>query len=180
MKLTIRDKEPESYGYTQNGEPIDYDTVMELYRIAENEILPKSDLAKQCNGDCTIDELTFEYYQTGTAFGAKMNYTIDAGIKTSGGDLLNIYDFVTENIEEEMHWDYNDPDVRVDIHMEIGVNTDNCDTVVNDIYVYRKGRYSEQESNILFGCFNFEEFCVYMNSLANQVAEEIHGKLSNI
>lgn len=180
MRLTIRDKEPESYGYTQNGEPIDYDTVMELYHIAEDEILPKSDLAKQCNGDCTIDEYTFEYYQTGTAFGAKMNYVIDAGIKTSGGDLLDIYDFVTEYIEEEMHWDYDDPQVTVDIDMEIKVNTDNCDTVVSNIYVYRKGRYSESESETLSRIFDYEKFGVYMNSIANQVAEEIHGRLSNI
>ena len=110
-----------------------------------------------------------------------MTYIINAQIKSYGNEILDVYDFVIkEYLKDETHLDYSDPEVMVYIDFDINVNTDNCDTVINRIYVYNHGRYDKHDSDVLFGCFDYEKFGVYMNSIANELAEEIHEKLSNI
>lgn len=181
MKLTIKDADRRGFGYDQNGDPIDESMVEELYRIAENEILPNSRLYREFGGDFDISEDSFEYYATGTAFGAQMSYIINAQIKSYGNEIIDVYDFVIkEYLKDEIHLDYSDPEVMVYIDFDINVNTDNCDTVINRIYVYNHGRYNEYDSDVLSRCFDYEKFGVYMNSIANELAEEIHAKLSNI
>ena len=54
---------------------IDESSQDELYRIAENELLPKTELYK-ISEYCTIDEDSFDFTQTGTAWGGYICYDI--------------------------------------------------------------------------------------------------------
>lgn len=63
MKLFIRESN------------IDESAQDELYRIAEYELLPETQLCK-ISEYCTIDEDSFDFTQTGTAWGGYICYNI--------------------------------------------------------------------------------------------------------
>lgn len=63
----------------------------ELYRIAERELLPQTKLYKISNY-CTIDEDTFDFTQTGTAWGGYICYDIYVEKSYFDDDLGNVDD----------------------------------------------------------------------------------------
>jgi hypothetical protein len=67
------------YGYDMNGERITESTVDEFYRIAEYEFAEKYRKNTIFSGITIVNE-DFEYFNTGTVFGALMNYTIIVSI----------------------------------------------------------------------------------------------------
>ena len=74
------------YGFDSNGEAISESTVDELYRIAEREVLPTTELAK-VDEYATIMEDTFEYYASSTYVG--VTYTISATFDTDDIDVVS-------------------------------------------------------------------------------------------
>lgn len=91
-----------SYGYDANGEEINESTVEALYRIAEYEVLPTTELAK-IDRYCTIDEDTFDYYATTTNWGSMVSFDINFTITTDDIDVMKyalpdarwLYDYKT-------------------------------------------------------------------------------------
>lgn len=175
-KLRIAEGKNKYYGQTQNGEDIDESTVSELYRIAEYEVLPKTKLADM--GEVTIDEDSFEYFATGTAWGAYLKYdmyfTISQQIdETYPLDLINY-------IRQVDSLTYHVGSV-IEIQFKIKVNTDNCDTRIESIDVYSPdSRYNEWDTNNFRKRLDYEEICDDINPIANEAAEEIHRQLSNL
>ena len=175
-KLRIAEGQNKYYGQTQNGEDIDESTVSELYRIAEYEVLPKTELAQM--GEVTIDEDSFEYFATGTAWGAYLKYdmylTISQQIDdTTPLDLINY-------IRQVDSLTYHVGSV-VEIQFKIKVNTDNCDTRIESIDVYSPdSRYNDWDTNNFRKRLDYEYICDDVNPIANKAAEEIHRVLSNI
>lgn len=76
-----------SYGYDANGEEIDESTVEELYRIAEYEVLPTTELAR-IDRNCTINEDTFDYYASTTNYGSMVSFDINFTITTDDIDVM--------------------------------------------------------------------------------------------
>ena len=109
-----------NYGYTQNGDEIDESTVDELYRIAEYELLPDSELANVFGADnISIDEDTFDYTATGTAFGAYITYDIIIHVATgSYGNNFNLNNFINPNYDD-LHPDFDIKDVAFDIIVKV-------------------------------------------------------------
>lgn len=77
-----------SYGYDANGDEIDESTVEELYRIAEREVLPTTELAR-IDRYCTIDEDTFDYYATTTNYGSYVSFDLYFTITTDDLDVMS-------------------------------------------------------------------------------------------
>lgn len=154
-------------GYTQNGEEIDESTEEELYRIAENEILPNTFLGKI--GDyVTIDEDTFEYLATGTAFGAYLKYTIylDWGAEYQP----NIRKFYTDIHGDVFHRDWKLDDIH--INFNIYVDGDKVTTEIADIDVYEPKNFEK--------VYDLDALCDAISEIAEKAAYEIKSKLSNI
>ena len=121
-KLHLREdfEDDYGYGYDQNGELIDESTVDELYRIAEYELLPKSELARIFGADnISIDEDTFDYTATGTAFGAYITYDIIIHVATgSYGNRFNLNKFINPNYDE-IRPDFDITDIAFDIIVHV-------------------------------------------------------------
>lgn len=169
------------YGYTQNGEEIDESTVDELYRMAEYELLPQSELARVFGADnISIDEDTFEYYATGTAWGAYMKYNILIDVNTgSYGNKFNLNKFINPNYNG-LHPDFDVIDVSFDI--VIKVDGDNVTSTVdlnprninieNDNTNYFAKRFGQM--------LDIEAIEKDVNTVAERDVYEIKSVLSNI
>ena len=154
-------------GYTQNGEEIDESIEGELYRIAENEILPHTFLGKI--GDyVTIDEDTFEYLATGTAFGAYLKYTIY--LEWGAEYQPNIRKFYTDIHGDVFHRDWTLDDIHIDFN--IYVDGDKVTTEIADIDVYEPKNFEK--------VYDLDALCNAISKIAEKAAYEIKSKLSNI
>jgi hypothetical protein len=173
------------FGYDMEGNEIDESTVNELYRISENEILPNSDLYKIC-ASSTISDDTFEYFATGTAFGANVNYIICATITTdSVGDKFDINKFIKDNDKLwKLNFDLADETCKNSYVIEFRVivehNRVTCVTV-DDISIYKNiSEYSSYDSKNYKDNFDDGKFDVFISMLAEPLVHEIHAKLSNL
>ena len=172
------------FGYDMNGTLIEESTVDELYRIAENEILSNSELSNYCDS-VSIDKDSFEYFQTGTAFGAAISYDIYADI-TSGlldKNSVNIYSMFNKNSNGTFKTStlYFNENNTFSISCKIVVKRNNVkDVVIEDISVFENGTYSEYETENLKTNLNFSKFKEFVSDLATLVVRDVHSQLSNI
>ena len=173
------------FGYDMDGNEINESTVDELYRISENEILPNSDLYKLC-ASSTINDDTFEYYATGTAFGANVDYIIYATITTdSVGDKFDINKFIKDNDKVwKLNFDPTDETCKNSYVIEFRVivehNRVTCATVdeisiYHDIYCYNEFDSKNYRDNFDDGAF--ERF---ITEISEPLVHEIHAQLSNL
>ena len=170
------------YGFDSNGDPIDESTVEELYRIANSEILPDTVLAETCTY-CDIDEDSFEFHATGTAFGSDVTYTISATITDGSVNLMSF-------VRPDAQWipDFNSERYSAEISLEIHVHNDDVTVEFLEADVYdsmREGAdrhftHSSYMSDEFREDFDIEAICAEIQRLAESAAREIHGALSNI
>ena len=175
-KLRIAEGKNKYYGQTQNGEDIDESMVQELYQIAEYDVLPKTQLAQM--GEVTIDEDSFEYFATGTAWGAYLKYDMYLTISQQIDEKapLNLIDYIrrVDNLT------YHVGSV-IEIKFKIKVSTNNCDTQIESINVYSSdSRYNDWDTEHFRDKLDYEYICDDINPIANDAAEEIHRTISNI
>ena len=175
MKKYIKanDYEDYGYGYDSNGEPIDESMVDELYRIAEREILPKSELGQ--TGDATIEEDTFEYHFTGTAYGADVLYSIFYEVTDEGIDLMS---FTKRNAK--FYPDFRSNRYTAKLSFTIHVHNDDIRVEFLGADVYDDGTYSDYFSDDFREDFDWKRISEVIKELAEPAVREIHRVLSNV
>lgn len=172
MKLRINE---DNYGYDSNGNEIDESTVEELYRVANNEILAKSELDQI--GDADIDEDSWEVYNTGTAYGMNLTYNINFDVDSNAIDLEQ---FVTsENILRPI-FDTDHATAKMNFVIKVS-NSSDIDVTLDDYSVYDSGGfYNEYDTNKFKSYVNVEELEQFVKDMSQEVVDEIQGTLSNI
>lgn len=163
------------YGYDSNGVEIDESTVDELYRIAENEILPEEDIYILCDTNCSIDEDSFEYFATGTAFGSMLSFKLYADFEFSDS---TIYDYINAEIAFL-------PDVTTTASSEIQTtiiveNNEIKDIQIDDILVFKDGMYSYCDSTEFEKVFDKESFKKAVRKITEPTVYKMATVLSNI
>ena len=163
------------YGYDSNGVKIDESTVDELYRIAENEILPEEDIYILCDTNCSIDEDSFEYFATGTAFGSMLSFKLYADFEFSDS---TIYDYI--NAEVAFLSDVTtaaSAEIQTTIIVE---NNEIKDIQIDDILVFKDGMYSYCDSTEFEKVFDKESFKEAVRKITEPTVYKMATVLSNI
>jgi hypothetical protein len=169
------------YGYTQNGEEIDESTVDELYRMAEYELLPQSELARVFGADnISIDEDTFEYYATGTAWGAYMKYNILIDVNTgSYGNRFNLNKFINPNYDD-IRPDFDVKDVSFDIVVKVDGDEVTAEVDLNPRNINIEGDITDWYAKRFSKMLNIEAIENDVETIAERDVYEIKSVLSNI
>ena len=162
------------FGFDSNGDPIDESTVDELYRVANSEVLPTTELSDL--GDVGIDEDSFEYFATGTAFGAYLKYTIMATIDGSKFGLNENYAFD----DNKGRPDFNFASNSCEIVFEIKVEGERITTSIADVTIYSNGIFSSRYSDNFEEYWDAEKLCDAVTNIAEPAVSEIANVLSNI
>lgn len=174
------------YGYDSNGEPIDESTVDELYRIAEREILPESDLAKL--GRVTIDEDTFDYYMTRTAWGARIKYTMYLETDENN-DVFDLEAYALESAFMRPSFDRNSILSRVyTVSLQFNIYVEGYDVEgyvkveveLADGLVYKNGVFDSYHSERFAEYFDEDALCDRVKEIAEPAVREIHRTLSDL
>jgi len=174
MKKYIKSNDDWGFGYDSNGEPIDESMVDELYRVAEDEVLPKTKLAKM--GRATIDDDTFNYYATGTAYGAELTYCIYYRINDDNLDLMS---FVKRNAK--FYPDFRSNKYSAELSFTLHVNNDDVWKVeFLEADIYEDGTYSDYFSDDFREDFDWKRICEIIKEIAEPAVREIHQAMSNI
>ena len=162
------------YGYDSNGDPIDESTVDELRSFVTYDILPFTELSKL--GNLSLDEDSFKYTATGTAFGAYLDYTINL---STSDDEIDVYSFMNRSWNSTMV-DFNDDRNYVNLYFEIHVKGDKINVEITDTDVYERGTYSEYYSKKFVQAFDIYRMCDEIKKIAEPAVREIKVALSNL
>ena len=179
MKLFILEdedfdrEEDYGFGYDSNGDPIDESTVDELCRVA-NEVLNDSELAT--HGDyCDIDRDTFEYFATGTAWGASLKYTITFDTDSEYIDLDRFIKADYDSLRPDFKY------YSADLGFKINVDGETAETVLDDVSVLdNHGNYKDWDTTRFNKYIDVDALTEYITDLAQSTIREIHVTVSNI
>ena len=161
------------YGYDSNGEAIDFSTVQELYRIANQDILPQTELGQI--GDTDIDEDSFEFYFGGGIQGAVLDYIIHFDTTDEQLDLMS---FVKPNAR--FYPDFNSDKYTADIRFSIHVHMSNIKVEFLEADVYENNTYSDYFSDDFREDFDWKRMQEIVKEIAEPAVREIHATLSNL
>lgn len=165
------------FGVDSYGETIDESTVSELYRIAEKEILPNTELA-QIDPYVSIDEDSWDFY-----FGGISNTGMMGVVKfyihfklTSDNIDLNEYALPEARLYPDFK--YYTASLDFDIYTENGKVTD---VVLESADIYKSDNsYDTYQSDKFKEAFNVEAIENYIEKLAAPAVEEIYNAVSNL
>lgn len=162
------------YVYDSNGEEINESTVDELYRIANDE-LQNSDV--DMLGEADIIEDSFEYFATGTAFGADVHY--DIRLQTDS-EHFDVYKFMRKSYNGTMP-DFNLYKNYILFDFIIHVHSGDIKEVrIEDADVYEYGTHSSYYTRILDDAFDGEKLCDFIAKRMSRIVKDIHRTISNI
>lgn len=180
MKRYIRSSDDADfgYGYDSNGGVISESTVDEMYRIA-GEVLEQSNLA-QLDPYTTIDEDSFEYFSSGTAWGAYLKYEIDFDAFSDKIDINSFVDW--DEVEDQKLLAVDTKSGRYEIVVRFGIFVDGStiDAEVGDVLVKDGNRFDDYLAKVYMQILDSDRFCEYIKNLAEPVVDEIQSTLSNI
>lgn len=132
------------YGHDSNGVEITESTVEELFRIAEQELLRNGDMAKIFGtGNISIEEVSFNYYATGTAFGPVVEYVINLTINKKISELQKfescIYNGLKPCSDKNITFDVviNIHDNTADVFIDNSINNINIEDDYSDFFAKR-------------------------------------------
>lgn len=162
-----------NYGYDSNGEQIDESTVDELYRIAESDILWKSELSKI--GDVSIASGSFDYFMTGTAFGASLKYRI---VVYTDSDHIDPMDYVKRGAEG--YPDFNSNPYFAEMEFAIDVDNDEVSAEFVEAWVYDENVHSDYFTDNFTKWFDTKKICKMIEKIAKPIVREIRITLSNL
>lgn len=152
MKLFIRESN------------IDESAQDELYRIAEYELLPETQLYK-ISERCTIDEDSFDFTQTGTAWGGYICY--DIYMEWTAEYLPKIDDFYRDNIDDVWHRDWKLDEIK--IYFNIHVDGDKVTVEIADMDIVEPKNFEK--------VFDIDALCDAIREIAEKSANYIHSKI---
>lgn len=136
----------------------------ELYRIAENELLPETELYK-ISEYCTIDEDSFDFTQTGTAWGGYICY--DIYMEWTAEYLPRIEDFYRDNIDNVWHRDWKLDEIK--IYFNIHVDGDKVTVEISDMDIVEPKNFEK--------VFDLDALCDAIREIAEKSANYIHSKI---
>lgn len=136
----------------------------ELYRIAENELLPETELYK-ISEYCTIDEDSFDFTQTGTALGGYICY--DIYMEWTAEYLPRISDFYRDNIDDVWHRDWKLNEIK--IYFNIYVDGDKVTVEIADMDIVEPKNFEK--------VFDLDALCDAIREIAEKSANYIHSKI---
>lgn len=143
---------------------IDESAQDELYRIAENELLPETGLYK-ISEYCTIDEDSFDFTQTGTAWGGYICY--DIYMEWTAEYLPRISDFYRDNIDDVWHRDWKLNEIK--IYFNIHVDGDKVTVEIADMDIVDPKNFDK--------VFDLDALCDAIREIAEKSANYIHSKI---
>lgn len=165
------------YGIDSYGETIDESTVDELYRMAERDILPKTELA-QLDPYVSIDEDSWDFY-----FGGVSNTGMMGVVKfyihfKLTSDNIDLNEYVLPDAKLYPDFNYYKASLDFDIYTENGKVTD---VVLESADIYKSDNSYDDHFSGKFGeAFNTEALENYIEKLAAPAAEEIYNAVSNL
>lgn len=143
---------------------IDESSQDDLYRIAENELLPRTELYK-ISEYCTIDEDSFDFTQTGTAWGGYICY--DIYMEWTAEYLPRISDFYRDNIDDVWHRDWKLNEIKIDF--TIHVDGDRVTVDISDMDIVEPRNFEK--------VFDLDALCDAIREIAENSANYIHSKI---
>ncbi len=152
MKLFIRESN------------IDESAQDELYRIAENELLPETQLYK-ISEYCTIDEDSFDFTQTGTAWGGYICY--DIYMEWTAEYLPKIGDFYRDNIDAVWHRNWKLNEIKIDFN--IHVDGSRVTVEIADMDIVEPKNFEK--------VFDLDALCDAIREIAEDSADYIHSMI---
>ena len=165
------------FGVDSYGETIDESTVSELYRIAEKEILPNTELA-QIDPYVSIDEDSWDFY-----FGGVSNTGMMGVVKfyihfKLTSDNIDLNEYVLPDAKLYPDFNYYKASLDFDIYTENGKVTD---VVLESADIYKSDNSYDNHFSGKFGeAFNTEALENYIEKLAAPAVEEIYNAVSNL
>ena len=186
MKLHINEndnfepyeEEDWGYGYDSNGNAIDESTVEELYRIAEYEILPQSELADY-DEYVSINEDSWQFYMSSPYVNEE--YTIYLTLTNEDIDF-NSYVRTDETIHPDLSVGTAFPHYDAKIEFNIYAKDGRVDSVeISGVSIYRPdGTYDSYNTDKFDEMFDSEAIIEYVANLASKTVEEIYNGTTNL
>ena len=164
IKEDTFDNEDWGYGFDSNGNAIDESTVDELYRIAERDILPKTELAK-IDEYVSIDEDSFEFYMSSPW--VQESFTIIFEMTTDDLDMMS---YVLP--DAEWIYDYNGYGSRLD-NLKFFIDVKNGE-------VSKVTLVDHSVRDIDDGKYDVEKLESYVAELASSAATAIYNGTTNL
>lgn len=160
------------YGYDSNGDPIDESTVEELYRIAEYEILPKSELAK-IDEYVSIDEDSWDFYMSSPHVTEKFYIHFKLTEKD-----INFNDYTLPDGKMFPDFNYYTAVLDFDIYAENGEITS---VILEDKKIYRPdGAFDDYDVKQFDDLYNVEALINYVEHLAADTVKDIYNGTTNL
>jgi hypothetical protein len=163
--------------------------IEELFCVAQCEIIENKNnkFDTICCGNCSIDDNSFTYIYTGTAFGAYLEYDINCAINTVsmkefGIDILDYLETNEEGSYVRLIPKF-DEDNYAEIEFTISVRGEKVDVKIcaDGIYYYEKFYgYNDYLTTTIMGALNVPKFKNLLIELSNDMISEIHRTLSNV
>lgn len=164
------------YGYDSNGVKIIESTVEELFRIAEQELLRNGDMAKIFGADnVSVEEDSFNYYATGTAFGPLVEYTINLTINKKISELRKFESCIYNSLKP-----CPDKNITFDVVINIHDNTADVfiDNSTNNINI--EDDYSDFFAKRFEAIYDIHKLKDYIKLLAENDLYDIKPIIANI
>ena len=160
------------YGYDSNGDAIDESTVDELYRIAEYEILPKSELAK-IDEYVSIDEDSWDFYMSSPHVTEKFYIHFKLTEKD-----INFNDYTLPDGKMFPDFNYYTAVLDFDIYAENGEITS---VILEDKKIYRPdGAFDDYDVKQFDDLYNVEALINYVEHLAADTVKDIYNGTTNL
>ena len=177
LEPVMGEGEDVGFGIDSNGETIDESTVSELYRIAEKEILPNTELA-QLDPYVSIDEDSWDFYFGGISNNGMMGVVKFYFHFKLTSDNIDLNEYVLPDAKLYPDFNYYKASLDFDIYTENGKVTD---VVLESADIYKTDNSYDSHFSGKFGeAFNTEALENYIEKLAAPAAEEIYNAVSNL
>ena len=166
------DTEDMGYGFDSNSDPISESAAEELYRIAEYEVLPNSELAK-IDEYVSIEEDSWKFYMSSPY--VSLDFYIH--FKITNNDL-DFNSYVLPEANTVPDFNYYTADLDFDIYTK---NGEISDVVLEDIKINRPdGAYDEYDVDRFDSIYNTEAIINYVKHLAEPTVADIYNAVTNL
>lgn len=178
IKEDTFDNEDWGYGFDSNGDAITESTVEELYRIAEYEILPQSELADY-DEYVSINEDSWKFY-VGNHY-VNEEYIIYLTLTNEDIDF-NSYVRTDETVHPDLSVGTSFAHYDAKIEFNIYAKDGRVDSVeISDVSIYRPdATYDSYHTDKFDEMFDSEAIADYVANLASNTVSDIYNATTNL